>query len=562
MHVRDRGRPRATRILVSTPLLYLRTARHLRASQMLARLRFKAMQPTPDLRRPPASRQPTAAWRCAPARTPRLLRPDRARFLNEEHVIAGANGWNDASREKLWLYNLHYFDDLSRADAEAWRDPHDALMRRWVAENPPAAGNGWEPYPLSLRIVNWIKWALAGGTLDEALRQSLAVQARYLSRRLERHLLGNHLLANAKALIFAGLYFEGEEADGWRRVGLRVLDQEINEQVLNDGGHYERSPMYHAIVLEDALDLVNVTAVFSGGLSAPEAATLARWREAVPRMITWLGAMTHPDGRIAFFNDAAFGVAATLDELAAYAKRLGITARTAEAEGLVRLAQSGYARLALGSAVLLADVAPVGLDCNPGHAHADTLSFELSLFRQRVVVNGGTSRYGMGPQRDTERGTAAHSTVEIDGENSSEVWAGFRVARRAKPFGLETSTEHSSLRLSCAHDGYRRLTGRPVHRRSWALERNRLRVEDYIQGEFRSAIARLHLHPDVVVSMANSADAGTLRLPGGQEARWRVAGGRASIKPDIHCPEFGRRIESRCLEVRFDGATVQTELVW
>ena len=543
-------------------LLLYRTARYLKPTQVIARIRFKALKPRVQLSAPPPCRAQPSTWKTSLPKGPRLLALDRARFLNEEYLIANANVWNDPSREKLWLYNLHYFDDLSRPDGDAWRDRHQALMRRWAVENPPAAGNGWEPYPLSLRIVNWIKWSLAGGMLDEALRHSLAVQARYLSRRLERHLLANHLLANAKALTFAGFYFAGEEADGWRRLGMRVLDEQIDDQVLADGGHYERSPMYHAVVLEDALDLVNVTAVFPGTLSPSEAATLARWRGAVPRMIAWLGAMTHPDGGIAFFNDAAFGVAATLDELAAYAKRLGIAAPAAQPEGLVRLAQSGYTRLALGEAVLLADVAPVGPDCNPAHAHADTLSFELSLFGQRVVVNGGTSRYGIGPQRDRERGTAAHSTVEIDGENSSEVWAGFRVARRAKPFDLEAAAEQSSLRLSGAHDGYRRLPGRPVHRRSWILERDRLRVEDSIQGGFRSAIARLHVHPDVVVSIEDSANAGTLRLPGGREVRWRVAGGQASVKPDIHCPEFGRRIESRCLEFEFRGATLQTELAW
>src|SRR5690606_6973721 len=138
----------------------------------------------------------------------------------------------------------------------AW---HLDLLRDWVAANPPGHGDGWEPYPTSLRIVNWIKWALAGNTLPPACVHSLAVQVRWLRRCLEIHLLGNHLFANAKALVFAGLYFSGPEAHRWLATGLRILEREIAEQILPDGGQFERSTMYHALAYEDMLDLVNAT---------------------------------------------------------------------------------------------------------------------------------------------------------------------------------------------------------------------------------------------------------------------------------------------------------------
>ena len=94
-------------------------------------------------------------------------------------------------------------------------------MRRWIAENPACSGNGWEPYPVSLRVVNWIKWLTAGEPLAkddaEAVSASICQQMRSLRRRLEYHLLANHLLSNAKALVFAGSCFEGKEAREWRR---------------------------------------------------------------------------------------------------------------------------------------------------------------------------------------------------------------------------------------------------------------------------------------------------------------------------------------------------------
>jgi uncharacterized heparinase superfamily protein len=174
-----------------------------------------------------------------------MLSPTTFRFIGHEGSLDGPADWNNPAHAKLWLYNLHYFDDLRAGGSEQRTEWHRDLIERWRRENPPAAGSGWEPYPLSLRIVNWIAWALADHPLDEATLQSLAVQVRHLRATLEFHLLGNHLFANAKALVFAGCFFSGLEADRWLKSGLDLLDGELREQILDDGGHFELSPMYH-----------------------------------------------------------------------------------------------------------------------------------------------------------------------------------------------------------------------------------------------------------------------------------------------------------------------------
>jgi len=171
-------------------------------------------------------------------------------------------GWDDPGTEKLWRYNQHYFDDLNAENSNQRVSWHQALLINWVTHNLPGQGTGWEPYPTSLRIVNWIKWALAGHHLPDVCVQSLAVQVRWLTKRLEKHLLGNHYFSNAKALVFAGLAFEGKEADAWLQKGLRIIELQLPEQVLSDGGNFERSPMYHSIFLEDMLDLINVAKVW------------------------------------------------------------------------------------------------------------------------------------------------------------------------------------------------------------------------------------------------------------------------------------------------------------
>jgi len=221
-------------------------------------------------------------------------------FLNQAGSLLDLGWDSDSSSDsvsKLWRYNQHYFDDLNAMGAVERSDWHQDLLLRWVAENSPGMGVGWEPYPISLRIVNWVKWQCSGNALPEACLQSLAVQARWLTQRIEWHILGNHLFANAKALAFAGVFFSGDEADRWLRQGLKIIADELPEQVLFDGGNFERSPMYHAIFLEDLLDLLNLAGAFPSVIPEEHA---ARWLESAQRMLRWLDRTIHPEGEIGF----------------------------------------------------------------------------------------------------------------------------------------------------------------------------------------------------------------------------------------------------------------------
>ena len=553
-------------------LTYYHTLRHLKAIQVYGRVLYRMAKPRPDLRPPPQLRPtPDDAWVKPAERGASLLGPERFSFLNEVHDLDEV-GWDDPALGRLWRYNLHYFDDLNAQGAETRASWHRSLLPRWVLENPPGTGTAWEPYPTSLRIVNWVKWALAGNTLPVECRQSLAVQARWLSKRLEVHLLGNHLFANAKALVFAGLFFEGPQADAWLGRGMGILRREVPEQIVTDGGQFERSTMYHALALEDMLDLYNLATASSVVVDARWQSTIREWRDAIGRMRDWLATMCHPDGEIGFFNDAAFRVAPSPEELEGYAGRMGLPSPSRPVEGLTHLSPSGYVRVAGDDAVTLLDVAPVGPDYLPGHAHADTLSFELSLFGQRVLVNSGTSQYEVGPERSRQRGTAAHNTVIVDGHDSSEVWAGFRVARRAHPVGLEIVRDRRSENrssqgdddlgpeLRCSHDGFRRLPGRPRHMRRWSFGQHRLVVEDSISGTFADAEARFHLHPSVRLEQDGSV--AVLHLPKGQRVRIKVEVGALSTEASTWHPEFGRTETTVCVAVRFDGPLIRTHIDW
>lgn len=532
-----------------------RTLRHLKPIQMLARVGHRLHRPRPDFSPAPPLRAACGSWQPPAPREARLVGPSRVRVLGCERSL-DEEGWDNPAVDRLWRYHLHYFEDLTSTGHAARRAWHDALVARWIAENPAPRGTGWEPYPVSMRIVNWIKWWCGGAAASPQALHSLAVQARWLRRRVEWHLLGNHLLANAKALVFAGLWFAGDEADAWLDHGSRLLARELPEQLLDDGGHFERSPLYHALVLEDLLDLINLLESRAGP-SAPQRDLLPRLREHAASMLGWLRCMCHPDGRIALFNDAAEGIAPAPAQLHAYAARLGLSAPAAPAVGILALRPSGYVRVARGRMLALLDAAPIGPDYLPGHAHADTLSFELSLGRRRIIVNGGTSCYGSGPQRLRERGTAWHSTLQIGALDSSEVWSGFRVGRRARVRALDVA----GWEVSAEHDGYRHLAGAPVHRRRWTFHGDGMRVEDTVAPCPHAAVARYHLAP----GLALHADAPrSWRIFDGDAplARVDVDAGHGEVLASAHAPSFGSVVATQALGVRAEGGRAITRWHW
>ncbi|MER9052096.1 heparinase II/III family protein [Mesorhizobium sp. M0923] len=535
------------------------TVRHLRPIQVGARLWFRLYRPKVSTKPLPVFREAQFVWTRPSTRRQSQFGPNTFRFIGADGTLS--DGWDDERREKLWRYNLHYFDDLNARGASERIGWHEKLIERWVKENRPGSGTGWEPYPTSLRIVNWIKWVLAGNRLPETAVSSLATQARWLSRRLEYHLLGNHLFANAKALVFAGVFFGGSEAESWLAKGCKILRTQLPEQILPDGGHFELSTMYHALALEDVLDLINLFGMFPQIRSADAQMLLTVLPAYAQAMRRWLASMSHPDGGFAFFNDAAFGVAPSPQELNAYADRLGLGQQQIQT-GTILLPDTGYIRLNAGPCVALIDAARIGPDYQPGHAHADTLSFELSFGTKRLLVNTGTSAYGSGAERLRQRGTAAHNTVVVAGENSSEVWAGFRVARRAFPFGLRVEDQGGGTVVTCSHDGYMRLEGKPVHQRILEFGPAGATVLDSVKGGSHAAEARFHFHPDWTIATVGDGKCGTATIADGQFVKWEVECGEPRLDKSSYHPEFGVALPATCLAVNLSSGRSRVRFIW
>jgi uncharacterized heparinase superfamily protein len=312
--------------------------------------------------------------------------------------------------------------------------------------------------------------------------------------------------------------------------------------VLDDGGHFELSPMYHSLMLDLVLDVLQLaSSKGSPKVLAVESKNLVR----IARIMgDWLAIMCHPDGEIAYFNDAAIGIAQSPRKLRDRASKHTGARSTKSLANLEYLSSTGYVRLATQDAVLFMDVANIGASYLPGHGHADALSIEFSLFNQRFIVNTGVSEYGEGPRRVYERSTSAHSTLEINEQNSSEIWAGFRVGRRAKVKNLVVNKETS---VSAEHDGYGFLPGKPIHHRSVHLSDNMLVVEDDVEGINNRSIVRFHLHPDVSLVVSELNNSGYMVLPNGDKVAWESDASHVSVESNKFASEFGKLLPMKTL---------------
>jgi len=502
-------------------------------------------------------------WVCHSLYKQKLFDNYQVRFLNKDGAVNNRSDWNNEEHAKLWLYNLHYFDDLNAQGFDTRSKQQINLVNKWIVDNPAPLGNGWEPYPTSLRIVNWVKSFLSGTTPQQTIVNSLAKQADFLSQDLERHILGNHLFVNAKALIFAGIFLEGKQASSWLKTGLNIYTKELDEQVLPDGGNFELTPMYHVIMLVDLLDLINLWATYPNKVSTN---VVEKTKQLATKMIGWLKLMSHTDGEISFFNDSTFGIAPKTRVVLDYATKLGIYTPLADTVPsqmlrLFDLQNSGYITVKSDEYSLIADLAPVGPSYQPGHAHADTLSYEFSLGNQRVFVNSGISEYGLNEERLRQRKTAAHNTVVINNLDSSHVWSGFRVAKRASVLNrVVNPIVNNSTRFSAAHNGFKKQGVNCLHHREWLSENDSITVTDRLIGHYINAIGYLHLHPDIDILNVSDDE---VQLASGDYNLWiKVCGAHVSIEDTTWHPEFGIIIQNKKLSFSFKQSNMSIALTW
>lgn len=537
-----------------TLLLYINTIKYLKLKQVTNRLIRKIGQQTEKKEFSGLLPDKSPLWIICQLYDQKIDKDLNATFINKKVKLSFPIFWNDTKQDKLWLYNLHYFE-YALAQSNSLKD--ETIIRifdDWIHHNPVGHGNGWEPYPTSLRLVNLLKAWLGGLPLEKRHFKSLYEQANYLSTRLEFHLLGNHLLANLKALYFAGVIFSEPK---WVERAKQRLILEISEQILDDGFHFELSPMYHSIITTDLLDLYNLSMSYPR-VADKELQTLIHGK--LVKMMDVIEYMYHGDHQPSFFNDSAFDIAPAKAIIIQYANKLSINTSVdlAKKNFVKDLCASGYYVAQINDTKLIFDVANVGADYIPGHAHADTLSFEMSCGFQRIFVNTGTSTYNQGNRRLFERKTKAHNTVVIDERDSSEVWGAFRVANRAKV--LERHAQISDdyfITLSGAYVGAN--NKKTIHFRQISLDPDGLMIRDQITGPFKSAISRFYFHPSVKI-LENSN--GLIFCVDNRRLDCDLANLSYRIVDSLWCPSFGCSIPNKCLEIDFETSNINLHFKW
>lgn len=475
-------------------------------------------------------------------------------FLGETMELGREPDWDAAAASRLWRYNLHYFDwlwSLLPDDDVAWESARHFTLD-WIRHHPPnRKACGWEPYPTSLRLLNWsLLFGVRHRVRTESdpefqaiLAKSLLHQAQWLERNLETHIQANHLLENVAALTCVHKVFKWEESDKSVRRIEKLLDAELEEQILGDGMHYERSPMYHLRILWLVEALAAVT---SGSLRQ-------RLEEMGRKMKEALALLRHPDGEIALLNDSALGIYA--DDWK------GLDGD----DGPWALPDAGYYGARASRDYVILDAGAIGPDYQPGHAHADFFSFELSLNGHRVVTDTGVENYEVGPNRSYDRSTAAHNTVEVEGGDSVEVWSAFRVGRRVRPEVRKWQAGEGDFVLEAAHDGYRHLAGKVRHHRMFSWRSGEFIISDEVFTKRRiSVVTRIHFAPGVILTLEGDVLRGMVA-----DTEFRIEFDGVSnpvLEESVYHPSFNQNISRTvlCLRRSIDAPSRQWQvrLLW
>jgi hypothetical protein len=447
----------------------------------------------------------------------------------------------------IWELNRHqYWIALGRAywltGDERYRTGFIRHLESWMASNPPLAGVNWASMlELALRSLSWI-WALHlfaderrhadedGPPWIVDLLLGIDRQLGLVEQNLSRYFSPNtHLLGEALALYVAGRALpELTRSPAWEALGRRVLVEQIDIQILNDGGHVERSTHYHRYTLDFyllALRIAIETSDSCADVFADAVRRLARFARTVATDSGKLPGIGDDDGGTLFaFGGDPADVSASLQTAAVLLAEpdlsIGVpveepvwmTGRlpavpTVEWWRSAALPQSGYyvSRSERGDHLTL-DAGAHGF-LNGGHAHADALAITLAVRGRPLLIDPGTGCYTMDPvMRDRFRSSVAHNTLTLDDRSQSIPDGPFHWKSAAEARALDWRPHETFDYVEAIHDGYAPLE----HHRSVLARPCSWIVVDRVRGAGRHR-ADLHWHLDPAWTASPPRD-GAVRL--------------------------------------------------
>ena len=484
-------------------------------------------------------------------------------FLGQRRDVApgseqGEAPWSHTGYGEAWFAALHGFTwlrDLRAVAGNSGRERAQALVADWLARHTAIHTLAWRPDILGRRVAAWIGGgefllAEADTGFTDKFYVGLALQVRHLTRTVRQGPDGAARFAAIKGLLAAATCLP----DGERRLqtALRALDAELTRQVMADGGHIERSPSAHLTALADLVDIR--ATLSSNDQPVPDAL-----QQAIDRMAPMLRAYRHGDGALALFNDSL--------EEAPWLVDLVLAQSDARGRAHANAPHAGFRRIQAGRTLALMDAgAPARVGTS---AHAGTLSFELSIGKERLVVNCGAWRGGDNSWRAAMRATAAHSTMTVDDTNSAELMAEGGIGVGPKNVEVSREDQDGAVWIEASHDGFVEPFGLVHQRRLYvAADGSDIRGEDILhrkrhdtQGG-RAFAVRFHLHPDVQASLVQDGSSVLLRLPSGAGWQMRGKGGTLDLAESIYAGQPGERRRSNQIVVTGPIEATDTTINW
>lgn len=388
----------------------------------------------------------------------------------------------------------------------------------------------WTPYAVSLRIIALSRYAAWRTGLDDAGYRFLYRNLLFLENNVEHDVGGNHLIENGAALVVGGTVFP----DSGRRfvdAGLDVLRSSAASQFLDDGYHYERSPMYHLAVTERLLSAVSV--LEAAGREPP-----AWLVNAAANACGFIEHLCPPDDRIPLLNDAVFGQSHGLDTVSRYGAAAGVTTDPPDGPGESALHWFGTDEL-----TLLIDAGDSGPEQQLGHTHNDPCTILLWNDGYRMVTDTGVFDYRPGSKRSIARSVGAHNTVQVGDLEPAAYGGRFRMSEAAETT-VAVSTKGEITGLTATYDA----TDSYCHRRSVYEGNGWLLLWDDIDTASVPSVSRLHAHPDVSVSEGSNL---VLSHESGSDLHIRpLETDAVRLDTGPYFPEFGIERERSVVELR------------
>ncbi|MFC6721159.1 alginate lyase family protein [Halobacteriaceae bacterium SHR40] len=450
----------------------------------------------------------------------------RFTFLNRTIEFDDGIDWDHGALDEyplLWRLKLQSFQHLewltlgyeSPTAAPAVGETVARQLRSWAAANSIGEQNylrrSWIPHAVSMRILNWSRYAAWAEqapqtAVPEQLYGEIFRNALFLSNHVEYEVDGNHLIENAIALLMAGVLF-GDHDTGWTEQGLALLKQVGTQQFLADGGHFERSPMYHVMALRRYVTAYDLLSGRASGLGEIE--------RIASEAMGFLTALTSPDGAIPLLNDSVYREQLSARACLAYAEACSLEPRRVN---LDHPDGSGYRMLTSGGSTLLVDVGEPGPPHLPGHSHNDQLSVLLWIDGDPLLTDTGVYDYGSNARRRYARSVRAHNTAQYGTVEPIPIGGSYLMGKRSTV--AVGRCDDRSVRATCE----RRARGPNYsHHRTVTATAEGWEITDHIDADQTAEYTvRYHFHPDIDVFP--NQDGFTAQTDGRAVAKFQFSG--------------------------------------